>query len=69
MGKGDHSRFPATDLGMRLRGSHHRSSKKDVGSPLVLLVPWEERLLWMPAGVGVWEKTSSWGGRLGEDGL
>lgn len=46
-GKGDHSRFPATELGMKLGGLDLRSGKKSMGLPSAYL---------LPAGIGSWEK-------------
>lgn len=40
-GKGDHSKFPATELGMRRTGLDLRSTGRGVGLPSVYL-PWEE---------------------------
>lgn len=38
--KGDQSRFPATELGMRLEVLDLRSSRSGVGQSLACLLPW-----------------------------
>lgn len=55
---GHHSRFPATNLGMRLRSFELRSNKRGLNHHCCSWrsSPWVSRA---PAGVGFWDKASS----------
>lgn len=42
-GKGDHLRFPATDMGMRLWGLGLISSRRNVFLPAAYLLAWDKQ--------------------------
>lgn len=44
-GEGNHSKFPAIELWMRLGGLNLKNSRKDEGLPSAFFLPWEQQPL------------------------